>query len=174
MKLTSPTARSRVGNSARAALALGLLATAFALGAIPASAGRAVETAYYNGQTVHFQLPSSESANPNQLQIGCYNVGPDLAQTSRPAPARFYALFVPGVTQHSCPDGTQAHDHVLSAIPGTPDYTGAWTLIIVSPGPNFDIADMPYTSVAEIQAGVNAGKLALTDSGIEILAPVVH
>jgi hypothetical protein len=81
---------------------------------------------------------------------------------------------VPGVTQHSCPDGTQAHDHVLSAVPGTPGYTGAWRLIIVIPGPNFDVNDMPYTSVAAVEAGVSAGKLMLQDPGIELLAPVVE
>jgi hypothetical protein len=149
------------------------LVAAFAVAALPAT-GRGVEEAYYNGHVVRFQLPSSGSENTNDAVIGCYQAGPNLPGTSRPAPAKLYALFVPGVTQHSCPDGTQAHDHVLSAVPGTPDYTGAWTLIVVIPGPNFDVNDMPYTSVAAIAAGVSAGKLVLLDPGIELLAPVVE
>jgi len=72
------------------------------------------------------------------------------------------------------PDGTQAHDHVLSAVPGTPGYTGAWTLIIVTPGPSFHVSDMPYTSVGAVEAGVRDGKLLLQDPGIELLAPVVE
>lgn len=160
--------------SRRIAAALALVTAVLILGAIPAAAGQGAEAAYFDGTIVHFQLPSSESANRNDLVIGCYQAGPDLSRASRPAPARLYALFVPGATQHTCPDGTQEHDHVLSAVPGTPGYSGAWALIIVSPGPNFDTADMPYTSVAAIQAGVAAGKLVLADSGLQLLAPVVH
>jgi hypothetical protein len=154
------------------ATALAVVAAVLAVGALPAAAGHGTEAAYYDGQVVHFQIPSAESANTNQQQIGCYHAGP--SQGSRPAPARLYALFVPGVTQHSCPDGSQAHDHVLSAAPGTAGYSGAWSLIIVTPGPNFDVADMPYTSVAAIDSGVAAGKLVLTDSGLQLLAPVVN
>jgi hypothetical protein len=152
---------------------LGLIVAALTIAALPAAAGHGIEAAYYNGGVVHFQLPSSESANSNDLVIGCYQAGPDLSRALRPAPARLYALFVPGTTQHACPDGSAAHDHVLSAVPGSADYTGAWTLILVSPGPNFDITDMPYTSVAAVQAGVAAGKLTLADPGIQLLAPVV-
>jgi hypothetical protein len=150
-----------------------VLAAASAVAALAAS-GRQLEQAYYDGRFVHFQLPSSESANTNGALIGCYHAGPNLAGTSRPATAKLYALFVPGVTQHSCADGTQAHDHVLSAVPGTADYTGAWTLIIVTAGPNFDPSDMPYTSVTAVEAGVRRGKLVLQDPGIELLAPVVE
>ncbi len=82
------------------------LVAAWAVAALPASAtGRELEQAYYDGHVVHFQLPSSESANTNGALIGCYHAGPNLAGTSRPAPAKLYALFVPGVTQHSCRTG---------------------------------------------------------------------
>jgi hypothetical protein len=154
------------------ATTIALAAIAVAVAVVPAAA-RSVEDAYYNGHVVQFQLPSSDSANSNQTIIGCYHAGPNITGTSRIAPAKLYALFVPGVTQHSCPDGSLAHDHVLSTVPGSPDYTGAWTLIQVVPGPNFSVADMPYTSEAAVLAGAAAGKLVLIPTGIDLLAPVV-
>ena len=158
----------------RITAALAVLAAAVVVGAVPASAGRTTEAAYYNGGLVHFQIPSSDSANGNQFTNLCYNLGPDITQTPRRATAQFWVLFVPGATQHSCPDGSWAHDHVLSAAPGSPDYTGTWTVNVVVPGPNFDIADMPYTSVAAVQAGIAAGKLTvLVPAAFELLAPVV-
>ena len=158
----------------RITAALAVFAAAAAIVGTPASAGPATEAAYYNGSIVHFQIPSANSANRNQFTNLCYNLGPDITQTPRRATAMFWALFVPGVTEHSCPDGTAAHDHVLSAVPGSPDYTGAWSVNIVVAGPNFDIADMPYTSVAAVQSGIAAGKLTLLAAGaFELLAPVV-
>jgi len=154
------------------ATAIVLSAVAIAIAVVPAAA-RSVEDAYYNGRVVQFQLPSSASANPNQTIIGCYHAGPNITAASRPAPANLYALFVPGVTQHSCPDGSLAHDHVLSAVPGSPGYSAAWALIQVVPGPNFSVADMPYTSEAAVLAGAAAGKLVLIPTGITLLAPVV-
>jgi hypothetical protein len=158
----------------RITAALAVLAAAVVVGAVPASAGRTTEAAYYNGGLVHFQIPSSDSANGNQFTNLCYNLGPDITQTPRRATAQLWVLFVPGATQHSCPDGSWAHDHVLSAVPGSPNYTGAWTVNVVVPGPNFDIADMPYTSVAAVQSGIAAGKLTLlAPAAFELLAPVV-
>ena len=65
------------------------------------------------------------------------------------------------------------HDHVLSTAPGHAGYTGSWTLMLAVPGPNFDAAAMPYTSVSEVLAGVAAGELALVDPGVRMIAPVV-
>lgn len=154
------------------ATAIVLSAIAIAIAVVPAAA-RSVEDGYYNGHVVQFQLPGSDSANPNQTIIGCYHAGPNITESSRPAPAKLYALFVPGVTQHSCPDGSLAHDHVLSTAPGSPGYSGAWSLIQVVPGPNFSVADMPYTSEAAVLTGAAAGKLVLIPTGINLLAPVI-
>jgi hypothetical protein len=158
----------------RITAALAVFATAATIGGAPASAGRSTEPAYYDGSLVHFQIPSSDSANGNQFTNLCYNLGPDITQTPRRATAQLWVLFVPGATQHACPDGSWAHDHVLSAVPGSPDYTGAWTVNVVVAGPNFDMADMPYTSVAAVQAGIAAGKLTvLFPTAFELLAPVL-
>ena len=34
-------------------------------------------------------------------------------------------------------------------------------------------ADMPYTTVAQVQAGVAAGELVLMDTGAQMIAPVI-
>lgn len=60
---------------------------------------------------------------------------------------------------------------VLTAVPGDPDYNAAVQLVRCRPGPNFDIADMPYTSAAEVQAGITAGKLTCV-LGLVLAAPV--
>ena len=82
-------------------------------------------------------------------------------------------ILAPGATQVACPDGTLRHDHVLSAVPGSAGYTGAWTIVLALPGPAFDVADMPYTSVAAVDAAVAAGELVLVETGIRFVAPVV-
>jgi hypothetical protein len=51
---------------------------------------------------------------------------------------------------------------VPSVLPGDPSYNAANAavqLVRCLPGLNFDIADMPYTSAAEVQAGIAAGEL---------------
>ena len=82
-------------------------------------------------------------------------------------------ILAPGATQVACPDGTLRHDHVLSAVPGSRGNTGTWTIVLALPGPAFDPANMPYTSVSAVEAGVAAGELVLVDTGIEFVAPVV-
>src|SRR5215510_5134893 len=132
------------------------------------------EPSYYEGRTVVLQIPSATSANPNQAHFACFALGPDLAGARRAAPApNLYVILAPGATQVACPDGTLRHDHVLSAVPGSPGYTGAWTIVLAVPGANFDVTKMPYTSVAEVEAGVAAGELVLTQTGIVFVAPVV-
>ncbi len=78
-------------------------------------------------------------------------------------------------TQDHCDGDATAlrHDHVLSTAPGHAGYTGSWTLILAVPGPAFDAADMPYTTVAQVQAGVAAGELVLMDTGAQMIAPVI-
>lgn len=132
------------------------------------------EPSYYEGQTVVLQIPAATSANPTQAHFACFALGPDLSTANRDAPApTLYVILAPGATQVACPDGTLRHDHVLSTVPGTSGYTGAWTIILAVPGPAFDVTDMPYTSVAEVEAGVTAEELTLVETGIVFVAPVV-
>ena len=87
--------------------------------------------------------------------------------------AKLYNMFVPGATQGSCADGSLQHNHVISTAPGDSDYTGAWHVIRVTPGSNFNIAKMPYTSENEVLLGAAAGELVLTDTGASVRASVV-
>jgi len=132
------------------------------------------EPSYFEGTTVVLQIPSATSNNPNQAHFACFALGPDLsrARPAASAPA-LYVILAPGATQVACPDGTLRHDHVLAAIPGTRGYIGKWTIVLAVPGANFDVTKMPYTSVAEVEAGVAAGELALVQTGIVFVAPVV-
>ena len=132
------------------------------------------EPSYYEGRTVVIQIPSATSANPNQAHFACFALGPDLSTAKRSAGApALYVILAPGATQVACPDGTLRHDHVLSVVPGSAGYTGAWTIVLAVPGPAFDASNMPYTSVAEVDAAVAAGQLVLVDTGITFVAPVV-
>ena len=132
------------------------------------------EPSYHEGKTVILQIPSATSMNPSQAHLACFALGPDVSNSSRSAPApTLYVILAPGATQVACPDGTLRHDHVLSAVPGSRGYTGAWTIVLALPGPAFDPANMPYTSVAAVEAGVAAGELVLVDTGITFVAPVV-
>ncbi len=135
-----------------------------------------VETAFYNGQVVEFLQPAVFSAKPNGGTFFCFGLGPDLAGTSRSANTpNLYVILNGFATQDHCDDDATAlrHDHVLSTAPGETGYTGSWTLVLAVPGLNFDAADMPYTSVAQVQAGVAAEKLVLVDTGATMIAPVV-
>lgn len=136
-----------------------------------------VEDAYYNGQTVQFIQPAVFSAKPNGAIFACFGLGPNLAKTSRAAATpKLFVILNDYATQDHCDgDATAArHDHVLSTIPGHAGYTGSWKLELVLPGPNFNPSDMPYTSVAAVQAGVAAGQLVIVDPGVTMIAPVVH
>ena len=132
------------------------------------------EPSYYEGQTVVLQIPSATSADPNQAHFACFALGPDLSTADRDAPApTLYVILAPGATQVACSDGILRHDHVLSAVPGTSRYTGAWTIVLAVPGPAFDITEMPFTSVSAVEAAVASGGLTLVETGIEFVAPVV-
>ena len=133
--------------------------------------------AYYDGQVRQVMMgPSGNSQNPNQAPSPCWGLGPDFSQTNRSADVPlFYTLFVPGASQMMCPEGitpSRTHDMVLTAVPGDPGYNGAVQLVRCLPGPNFDIADMPYTSAAHVEAGIAAGELTCTPIRI-LAAPVV-
>lgn len=156
-----------------AALTALLLAGTPALALAPAGTLE-YEPSYFEGGQVVIQIAGATSQNPNQAHFACFALGPDLARSSRAASAPpLYVVLAPGATQVACPDGTLRHDHVLSAAPGSPGYTGTWQIVLATPGAAFDISSMPYTSVAEILAGVGAGELVLTDTEIDFVGPVV-
>ncbi len=158
----------------RAAI-LGIMAAALVAGTAIGGQPR-IEAAFYNGQVVHFLQPAVFSGDPNGGTFACFGLGPNLAETSRSAPTpALYVILNDFATQDHCDGDPTAlrHDHVLSTAPGQPGYTGSWSLILAIPGPAFDPADMPYTSVAQVQAGVAAGELVLVGPGVTMIAPVI-
>lgn len=171
----------RLISRATAVAAISLVAVLVAAGS--ASAGKGghlrIEQAYYGGQSVTMFQPTLYSADPNGGVLSCFGLGPDFTGTDRPAPP-MYAIFDPTATQDHC-DGYPTlgnHEHVLSAVPGAPGYTGAWTLVILNeatPGSR-NLSTDPYTSVAEVQAAIDAGALVdNTPSGLPpILLPVIR
>jgi len=161
----------RLGKSIAAAiLVAGLVAG-------PAVAGQPrVEAAWFDGKLVQFVQPAVYSAKPNGGTFACFGLGPDLTRSSRSAPTpTLYIILNDTATQDHCDGDPNAlrHDHVLSTAPGNPGYTASWALVLAVPGPNFDSADMPYTSVAQVQAAVTAGKLVLVPTGATMIAPVI-
>lgn len=132
--------------------------------------------AYYEGEIRQVMMgPGGNSNNPNQASSPCWGLGPDFSQTERAAGVPlFYTLFVPGASQMMCPDGTRVHDMVLTAVPGDAGYNGAVQLVRCGPGPNFDIANMPYTSAQQVEAADAAGELNCTNTGRILSAPVVR
>lgn len=159
---------------ARAAAA-GAIAAALVAGTVVGGQPR-VESAFYNGQVVQFLQPAVFSADPNGATFACFGLGPNLANTSRSASTpTLYVILNDFATQDHCDGDATAlrHDHVLSTAPGHPGYTASWSLILAVPGPAFHPADMPYTSVAQVQAGVAGGELVLVDVGVQMIAPVI-
>jgi hypothetical protein len=157
------------------ALSASAIAAALVAGTAFAAQPR-VEDGFYNGQTVQFLQPAVFSADRNGATFACFGLGPNLAKTSRSAPTpKLYVILNDFATQDHCDGDASAlrHDHVLSTAPGHPGYTGSWSLILAVPGPAFDPADMPFTSVAQVQAGVASGELVLQDVGVQMIAPVI-
>ena len=156
--------------AASAAIALTLLS-----GSVVAGQPR-VETGFFDGQVVQFLQPAVFSSKPNGGTFACFGLGPDLAKTSRSATMPpLYVILNDFATQDHCDGDPTAlrHDHVLSTAPGAAGYTGSWKLILAVPGPNFTASDMPFTSVAQVQAGIAADKLVLQDPGATMIAPVI-
>jgi hypothetical protein len=132
-----------------------------------------LEPSYYNGEVYLLAIPSAKSANPNQAVFACFNLGPDLTDQQTGPYGTLYVILAPGATQVGCPDGSLRHDHVLSSVPGAEEYTPSWQIILAVPGPAFDPAIMPVTSVAEVEAAAQAGQLQLVNTGIIFNAPVL-
>lgn len=132
-----------------------------------------LEPSYYNGEVYLLAIPSAKSGNPNQAVFACFNLGPDLTDQKTGPSGTLYVILAPGATQVACPGGSLRHDHVLSAIPGVDGYVPRWRIILAVPGSAFDPAIMPVTSVAAVEAAVQAGQLELLDTGIIFNAPVI-
>jgi hypothetical protein len=145
--------------------------------AFSANGGPLLEPSYYEGEEIGLLVPSGSSHNANQVfgGGGCFPLGPDMGATGRAKAAVLYALFVPGATQYGfqCANPALRHDHVITVAPGDAGYSAAWRVWRVTPGPNFSAADMPYTTEAQVLAGIAAGKLVAVDTGFEFRAPVV-
>jgi hypothetical protein len=127
------------------------------------------EPAFYNGELVHFLLPSASSENPNeQVVADCFRVGPKVP-LSVPVRAKAYILMIPGADQETTcstdgrPAGPLTHNHVLSAAPGDPDYNAKFQLVVIHPGPNYPGAGFAatYNSEARVLDGVLAGELVV-------------
>jgi hypothetical protein len=125
---------------------------------------------------VQLLQPAVFSAKPNGATFACFGLGPNLAKTSRSASTpTLYVILNDFATQDHCDGDASAlrHDHVLSTVPGQPGYTGSYSLVLAVPGPAFDPSDMPFTSVAQVQAGVANHELVLQDVGVQMIAPVI-
>ena len=156
-------------------LAFAVVATVVATAAHGHHGEPEVFPAYYEDTVVSFLMgPSGNSRNPHQAPGGCFGLGPDMGDTSRRSDVPImYTLFVPGATQMSCPGGAFMHDMVLTAVPGDRGYQPAVKIRRCGPGPNFSAADFPFTSAAEVEAGITEGELICGDPGPIRLASVV-
>jgi len=158
-----------------AALAVGTLTAGLTASTALAGPPR-VEPAWFKGNLVEFVQPAVFSADPNGGTFACFGLGPDLSGTSRSANTpTLYVILNDSATQDHCDGdpGALRHDHVLSTAPGHPGYTASWALVLAVPGPTFDPFAMPYTSVAEVEAGVAGGELVLINTGATMIAPVI-
>ena len=127
--------------------------------------------AYFNGRLYKWTFPSSKGSDQRELVFGCFRVGVDMIDRAQPR-ARLYALFLPGATMHACPDGSDKHDHILSAVPGSPGYATQFGLLEVWPGPNFDPSIVPIKSEADLFAAEQAGQVVIIDDEVALHAVV--
>jgi len=136
--------------------------------------GAGNEFAYYNGQLYALHIPSEASNSAGQFIFDCFHLGPNLNDNPTGPTATIYAVIAEGASLDSCPDGSQKHDHILSAAPGTPGYSPVWRLKVVTEGPNFDPSIMPVTSEQALMDALAAGQLVNIDfPPIVFMAPVV-
>ena len=140
------------------------------------TAGSLREPVYYEGRLLFAQLAAATSSDPNQLQFLCYDFGHDFNPSDQNALASpVYVIIAPGATQHAgCPDGSApTHDHVVGVIPGDGGYTGFYRITAVVALPNFNPSRMPITSVAAMQAAVDAGEMLVLPPLFVIHAPII-
>ena len=150
-------------------LAAVAVSTAFIFPVASAGGDPFTEPAFYNGQLVHFLLPSASSANPNeQVVANCFRVGPQVPDNVVPG-AKVYIMLIPGANQetHCSTDGRPAgaltHNHVFSKAPGDPGYNAHFQLVLVGPGPDYPGAASAdtYNSEAAVLTGIAAGQLVV-------------
>lgn len=138
------------------------------------AAGSLLEPVYYDGRELIAVLAAAASSDPNQLHVLCFTFGHDFNPTDQDQLANpVYVIFAPGAHQHSCPDGSFVHDHVVGVVPGDAGYTGFYRITPVMALPNFDVRRMPITSVAAMQAAVNAGEMIIAPPLFVIHAPII-
>ena len=137
--------------------------------------GAASEFAYYNGQLYELRAPSADSNNSNQFTFGCFHLGPNFTDIPTGPTGTIYAIIAPGASLDSCPDGSLVHDHIISAVPGTPGYTAKWNLEVFVPGPAFDPAIMPVTSEQALMDALGAGQFVTSPLPFTVvfMAPVI-
>jgi hypothetical protein len=137
----------------------------------PQAAPPELEPVYYNDELYLATSPGGHSSNPNQLTFGCFSLGPDLNDGEPVESIPLYAVLWPG-GEHACPDGTFTHDHVATAVPGTPGFRPHWRLIFAIPVSE-DVV-LPLTSAAAVEEAVAAGQVLLVDTGVIVNAPLVR
>jgi len=154
---------------------LALLALSTSAVMADTDSGAANEFAYFNGQLYGLHIPSEDSNNSNQFTFFCYSLGPDLTDKPAGPTGTMYAILAKGASLDSCPDGSDKHDHLISAVPGVPGYAPRWNIKIVVEGPNFDASIIPVTSEQALLAAVDAGQLGRVDPPVPIIfeAPVI-
>jgi hypothetical protein len=152
----------------RSSLLLTLVASLALITQAP-SADPFTEPAFFDGQVVHFLLPSASSDNHNeQIVADCFRVGPQVP-LNVPVRAKAYILMIPGASQetHCSTDGRPAgpltHNHVLSAAPGSLDYNAKFQLVVIHPGPNYPGAAFAdtFNSEAAVLTGLLNGDLVV-------------
>lgn len=133
------------------------------------------EVGYYNGVVYRWQFPSGTSNDQRELFLpDCFNAGPDFTQREVQAGVgSLYAIFLPSATQHMCPDGSDLHDHVLSAVPGQPGGEVFWDLKEVWPGPNYDPSLGTLTSEEAILSAASHDQVIIIDDQIVLHAVVL-
>ena len=159
----------------RPAASILILGSAFgASPAVPtatASSYTFFEAAYYQGDEMTLLFPSHLSENPNLFTSGCLSIGP---KANWPEPtAKLYNMLSPVRPRAPAPTAHSGTTTSSRRRLGDPNYTGAWHVIRVTPGPNFSIVKMPYTSENEVLLGAAAGELVLADTGASVRASVV-
>jgi hypothetical protein len=153
----------------RKAILVVVAAAAFSALAASAGADPLTEPAFYNGQLVHFLLPSASSANPTeQVVANCFRVGPQVPDSVVPG-AKVYIMLIPGASQETqCstdgrPAGALTHNHVFTKAPGDPGYNAHFQLVLVGPGPRYPGAAFAdtYNSEVAVLAGIASGQLVV-------------
>ena len=75
---------------------------------------------------------------------------------------------------HSCPDGSDMHNHILSTLPGSPGYATQLELLEVWPGPNFAQSPpaMPIESEAALFEARDKGAVVIFSDEVALHAVV--